>query len=603
MALPARFLDELRARTPLAPLIGRRTRLERAGRQWKACCPFHGEKTPSLHIWDDHYHCFGCGAHGDAITFVMQADGASFMEAVERLAGEAGLEVPKPSPQAAEAERRRHDLTGVLDLAAASFQRRLYLPEGRRALEYLLGRGLAEATIRDFGLGWSGPGRGALAADLAREGVEAALMEESGLTRADPDAGRARELFFDRVMFPIRDRAGKLISFGGRTLGDGQPKYVNGPETALFSKRRGLYALDRARAARGAEIVVVEGYMDVIALHQARFTGAVAPLGTALTEEQMAELWRLSPAPILCFDGDAAGRRAGTRAAEGVLSHLGPDRSLRFVFLPEGEDPDTLVRRRGAADLSLRLDTPRLLADVLYDHLRDSTGDSTPEQRAALLRRIDETTRLIPDRALSSEFRNALRKRFFPPRPAPGRAEPRRKGARDPSRRSVAILVRPAISDALTGAERGRILTAVLLIHPFLLRDVEHAFADVALSEPCARLRKAVLAWADHADALDSQALITHLTVSGLAAEAGQALATAPVPLPGFAHADAMPGDAEAGWWHIFGLMHLGRLREELAAAERAARASLDDATQRRLIALHDALERVMATEPDEPAA
>ncbi|MGA9865060.1 MAG: DNA primase [Acetobacteraceae bacterium] len=600
MALPASFLEELRLRTPLAALVGRRVKLERAGKNWKACCPFHAEKTPSFTIYDNGYHCFGCGAHGDAIGFVMQTEGVDFIEAVSRLAGQAGLEVPKPTPQAAEAERRRHDLTGVLDLAAASFQRRLRLPDGRRALEYLRGRGLSEATIGDFGLGWSGPGRGALAADLAREGVEAALMEEAGLTRADSDTGRARELFYDRVMFPIRDRAGKLISFGGRTLGDGQPKYVNGPETALFSKRRGLYALDRARAARGAEIVVVEGYMDVIALHQAGFPGAVAPLGTALTEEQMGELWRLSPAPILCFDGDAAGRRAGTRAAEAVLPHLGPDRSLRFVFLPEGEDPDSLVRRQGASELRLRLDAPRALADVLYDHLRDSTGDSTPEQRAALLRRIDGTTRLIPDRALSSEFRNALRQRFFPRRPAPGRsADGGRRTARGVVRRSVVIGARPPISDTQTGAERGRILTAVLLAHPGILRDVEHAFSEVALPEPCDRLRKALLAWADHPDALDSRALITHLTISGLAAEAEQALATAPVPLPRFAHADAMPGDAEAGWWHIFGLMHLGRLREELVAAERAARVSLDDAAQRRLIALHDALERVMATEPD----
>ncbi|MEO8715519.1 MAG: DNA primase [Acetobacteraceae bacterium] len=600
MALPASFLDELRARTPLAPLIGRRARIERAGRQWKACCPFHGEKTPSLHIWEDHYHCFGCGAHGDAITFVMQADGASFAEAVERLAGEAGLEVPKPTPQAAEAERRRHDLTGVLDLAAAGFRRRLFLPEGRRALDYLLGRGLSEATIRGFGLGWSGPGRGALAAELAREGVEAALMEEAGLIRPDPEAARARELFFDRVMFPISDRAGRIISFGGRTLGDGQPKYVNGPETALFSKRRGLYALDRARQARGAEIVVVEGYMDVIALHQAGFAGAVAPLGTALTEEQMAELWRLSPAPILCFDGDPAGRRAAMRAAEAALGSLAHDRSLRFAFLPDGEDPDTLLRRHGPAALKLRLDAPRSLADVLFDHLRDATGDATPEQRAALLRRIDETTRLIPDRALSSEFRNALRRRFYPPRAEPWRASPGRKG---PARRAVAIHARPPITDAQTGAERGRILTAVLLVHPAILRDVEHAFSEVHLPLDCDRLRKAVLAWADQGDALDSGALIAHLTNSGLAAEAGQALAAAPVPLPGFARADAMPGEAEAGWWHIFGLMHRDRLQEELVEAERAARVSLDESTTRKIKSLRAAQESLLATEPDEPAA
>ncbi len=604
MALPPAFLDELRARTPLAPLIGRRTRIERAGRQWKACCPFHGEKTPSLHIWDDHYHCFGCGAHGDAITFVMQAEGASFTEAVERLAGEAGLAVPKPTSDATEAERRRHDLTSVLDLASESFQRRLFLPEGRRALDYLLGRGLSEATIRRFGLGWSGPGRGALAADLARECVETRLLAEAGLVRVDSETGRGRELFFDRVMFPIRDRAGRIISFGGRTLGDGQPKYVNGPETPLFSKRRSLYALDLARAAREGGIVVVEGYMDVIALHQAGFAGAVAPLGTALTEEQMAELWRLSPAPILCFDGDAAGRRAAMRAIELALPRLAHDRSFRFAIMPEGEDPDTLVRRHGPARVRTVLDGARSLADTLFDHLRDSTGDSTPEQRAALLGRIDETTRLIPDRALSSEFRSALRKRFFPERPDPRRLDALRfgagrKDARGGTRRPVALAARPPISDAQTRAERGRILTAVLLAHPAILRDVEHAFAEVDLPAPCDRLRKALLAWAEDAGTLDSGALVAHLTISGLEAEAEQALAT----LPDFAHADAMPGDAEAGWWHFFGLMHAGQLREELVAAERAAEVNLDGGTQRRVIALRIALERMVATEPDEPAA
>src|SRR5580693_9372666 len=316
MALPPQFLDELRARTPLPAVIGRRVRLARPGRQWKGCCPFHGEKTPSFYVYDDHYHCFGCGAHGDAIGFVMQSQGAGFMEAVEQLASEAGLEVPKPSPEAAEAERKRHDLVSVLDAANTAYQRRLRLPEGRAALDYLRGRGLTDETIRHFGLGWSGEGRGGLIAELKREGIEQDQLLEAGLLRGGEDGGRISELFFNRVTFPIRDRRGRVISFGGRTLGDGQPKYLNGPETALFSKRRTLYALDLAREAvrGGASLVVVEGYMDVIALAQAGISGAVAPLGTALTEEQFEELWRLAPAPILCFDGDAAGARATERA-------------------------------------------------------------------------------------------------------------------------------------------------------------------------------------------------------------------------------------------------------------------------------------------------
>src|SRR6202789_4502275 len=312
MALPAGFLDDLRARTPLSAVIGRRVRLARSGRQWKGCCPFHGEKTPSFYVYDDHYHCFGCGVHGDAITFVMQSQGASFPEAVEQLATEAGMQVPKSSPEAAEAEKQRLDLASVLDAAAASYQRRLLLPEGKEARDYLTNRGLTEDTIRRYGLGWSGEGRGAIAADLGREGVTAEQLVDTGLMRRDDETGRVFDLFFNRVMFPIRDRRGRTISFGGRIMGDGQPKYVNGPETALFSKRRTLYGLDLAREAvrRDGTLVVVEGYMDVIALGQAGFDAAVAPLGTALTEEQLTELWRLSPAPVLCFDGDGAGARA-----------------------------------------------------------------------------------------------------------------------------------------------------------------------------------------------------------------------------------------------------------------------------------------------------
>src|SRR5277367_242754 len=331
MALPASFLDELRTRTPLAAVVGRRVRLARSGRQWKGCCPFHGEKTPSFYVYEDgHYHCFGCGAHGDAIGFVMQSEGAGFMEAVERLATEAGLEVPKLSPEMAEAERRRHDLASVLEAAQASYQRRLFLPEGRHALGYLLARGLSEETIRNFALGWTGESRGGLAADLGRDGVTQDQLVESGLMRRDDETGRAFDLFFNRVMFPIRDRRGRVISFGGRILGDGQPKYVNGPETALFAKRRTLYALDLAREAvrAGAPLVVVEGYMDVIALHEYGFLGAVAPLGTALTEEQLEELWRLSDAPVLCFDGDAAGARATERALATALPFVSTQRTV-----------------------------------------------------------------------------------------------------------------------------------------------------------------------------------------------------------------------------------------------------------------------------------
>jgi DNA primase len=554
MALPGGFLDELRARVPLATLVGRRHKLERSGRQWKTCCPFHGEKTASFYIYDDHYHCFGCGVHGDAITFVMQSEGAGFMEAVERLAAEAGLEVPKLSPAVAEAERRRHTLSGVLESAAALFHGKLFLPEGRKALEYLTGRGLSEETIRSFGLGWSGEGRGALLAGLSREGISQELLIETGLMRHDPETGRSYELFFNRVMFPIRDRRGSVISFGGRVLGDTQPKYLNGPETPVFAKRRSLYGLDRARELRGkAEIVVVEGYMDVIALHQAGFPGAVAPLGTALTEDQLGELWRLSPAPLLCFDGDAAGRRAATRAAELALPLLSPERSISFIGLPEGEDPDTLVRARGAEAFRTLLTGPRSLSETLFDLLRDAVGDKTPEQRALLRNRLEQAAAKISDRALAREYRSALLDRFFGERRIRGTGQ----------------IVRPAARPVPTGdsaaGERARILVAVLIRHPEILRDVEHAFCELELPPVLGRIREALLAWVEAASVLDSQGLMTHLTSSGLAADAERVLALVAASLPEF----ATPRDAEEGWWHYCRLMHHSRLAQEVAAAER----------------------------------
>jgi DNA primase len=602
MALPPNFLDELRARTPLPAVIGRRVRLARSGRQWKGCCPFHGEKTPSFYVYDDHYHCFGCGAHGDAIGFVMQSQGTGFMEAVEQLAAEAGLEVPKPSPEAAEADRKRHDLTSAMDAAQAAYQRKLFLPEGRAAFDYLRGRGLTDETIRRFGLGWSGEGRGALIAELKREGIEQELLMETGLLRGGEDGGRVGELFFNRVMFPIRDRRGRVISFGGRTLGDGQPKYLNGPETSLFSKRRNLYALDLARASRGATIVVVEGYMDVIALHQAGFPGAVAPLGTALTEDQLEELWRLTPMPVLCFDGDAAGARAAARSADLALPLLAPDRTLRIATLPSGEDPDTMVRRQGAATFQSVLDTARPLAEALYDLLREGGGETSPEQRAAFRARLEASARRIPDRTLSDEYRTALLERYRAERSDRWRPGQQRSGSQrfgQPRPAAVRMGPRPIPSADRTVAERARVLTAILLRHPSLLHDVEHAYAALALPPALDRVRHALLTWAHAADMLDSSALMSHLTSSGIAAEVGLALAAAPVPLPSCAGPDVMPAEAEAGWWHIFGFLNVDRLREEVELARAECSRDLTQRTERRLVAMAEALQKVLSGEPD----
>ncbi|MBB5693144.1 DNA primase [Muricoccus pecuniae] len=616
MPLPPNFLDELRARTPLPPLIGRKVKLTRNGRQWKGCCPFHNEKTPSFYVYDDHYHCFGCGQHGDAIGFTMQTEGLPFREAVERLAGEAGLEVPKESPRQAAREARAKDIHEVLAAAAEVMARWLRAPEGRQGLDYLRGRGLTEATISRFGLGWSGAGRGALAAELKPLGIEPRQLAEAGLVKpAEGREGVYNDFFYNRVTFPIRDRRGRVVSFGGRILGDGQPKYLNGPETEAFSKRRTLYGLDMAREAvfRGrARLVVAEGYMDVIALHQAGFEGAVAPLGTALTPEQMEEIWRVTPEPVLCLDADAAGLRAAARTAEMVMPLLGTERTLHFAAVTGGKDPDDLIRAKGPAAFQAVLDAARPLSTALYDLMADSRPLGTPEGRAAFRNDLAAAAGRIPDKALAAEYRRALLDRFFestrPQRPQRAPFVPRAGGGGRPGFKPPPRLPpRPSPAAEATRIEQARCLLAITLAHPWLLNEVEEAFALLELphGQPSA-LQAAMLAW--HADqvlaeeaqgltdasivdptSLDSADLVAHLDATGLGeARAWVMRATG---LPREAGSDAQPGETLAGWWHFFGFLRgEGALVEDLEAAGRELEAANDAAAQARVIRLSQAL-------------
>ena len=579
-------------------LVARKVKLSKSGRNWKGCCPFHNEKSPSFYVYEDGYHCFGCGAHGDAISFVMHTTGASFPEAVQSLANEAGLDVPKPTPAAAAAERQRLELVDVLALAGQFYQHLLHERDGAGGLSYLRGRGLSDETIARFGLGWSGDGRGALPAALARQDVSTDMLIGAGLMRAAEEGRPARDQFYNRVMFPIRDRSGRVVSFGGRILGDGQPKYVNGPETAVFAKRRMLYGLDFARAAAraGQPVVVVEGYMDVIALHQAGFGGAVAPLGTALTAEQLVELWRLSPHPVLCFDGDTAGSRAAARAAETALPLVTAERSLGFVTLPGGEDPDSLVRRGGRAAFQACLDASRPLADTLFGLLGEGLS-GTPEARAAFAARLDAAAERVADKNLSWEYKAEFRSRLRALRS--GGARVRGKAASPGGKLPLRPVSRTAPRAEDAAAERARILVAILLRHPELLRDVEEAFATVAMPVPLTRLRDAMLMWFQRAEVLDTAALMSHLTQSGLATDVAQALSSVAVRLPECASPDAMPAEAEAGWWHFFGLLNPDRLEEEVAAALREFQRQADVPSQNRLRALSAAREALRRGETD----
>jgi DNA primase len=617
MALPPAFMDELRARTPLATLIGRKTRLVKSGRNWKGCCPFHNEKTPSFYVYEDGYHCFGCGAHGDAISFVMQTEGQSFIDAVQRLAGEAGLEVPRPSPEAAARENRARDLHAVMEAAAETFRRRLRLAEGRPALDYLRRRGLSEATIEAFGLGWAGAGRGSLLADLRDTGITPAQLLECGLLREGREPGDPpTDLFYNRVMFPIRDRRGRLVAFGGRILGDGQPKYVNSPETPLFSKRRSLYALDLAREAAfrqggtpAGTVVAVEGYMDVIALHQAGFTAAVAPLGTALTEEQLAELWRMTPEPVLCFDGDAAGQRAAFRAAELVLPALAPERRLAFATLPPGEDPDTLIGKGGATAFEAVLAAKRPIEAVLYDLASAAHPGDGPMERAARKTRLLELAGAT-DRALQGELRSWLLDRFFAERKRPERPpfQPggqARGGGGKPGwgRQPPPLnLPRPAIASATTRMEQARCLLAILLAHPWLLHETEEALGGLDLPEgPAAQLRALIFAWLSHAERLDSAALVDHLHSAG--ASEALAWATRPSGLPAASLPDAQPSEAAEAWWHFFGFLRgEDELQADIAAAQRDWVERNDTAAYQRLVRLTTARNAWRRGEPETAA-
>lgn len=601
MALPAHFLEELRARTPMAPLVGRRVKLARAGRNWRGLCPFHNEKTPSFHVYENGFHCFGCGASGDAISWIMQTQGLEFMEAVTALAAEAGMDVPAPTPRAAEEAQARADIFAVLAAAQEAFARRLAEPEGAAGRAYLAGRGLDDAACARHGLGWAPEGRDTLIRELAGQAMELPQLVEAGLARLADDERPAADFFRARVTFPIRDRRGRVIGFGARTLGNSQPKYLNGPETPVFAKRRALYGLDRAREAlrkdKNNEIIVVEGYLDVITLAEAGFPGAVAPLGTALTEEHLDALWQLSPMPVLCFDGDAAGARAAARALDLALPQLRPDHSLRIARLGgKGgkEDPDSLVRREGAAAFKALLDAALPADEALYLFLAEGTAAGA-EARAALRTRLEQAAARIADRNLAAEFRRSLLDRFFaerraagPPR-LPGQRPPpgRQPGNRAPQpARPTPRPPRPRLDPEAARVSRADCLTLILCRHPRLLRSVEEPFAMLDLPLPHARLRDAMLGWADAAqnlgELLDTDALLAHLRQVGMGAELERVLATT----LRCAAPDAMPAEVEAGFWHFFGLMNPGRLEAEWMAATREMEKHVDNATQQRLIAL-----------------
>jgi DNA primase len=417
MRFTPQFLDELRARLSVSEVVGKRVKLKKAGREWKGLSPFQQEKTPSFYVNDQKgfYHDFSSGKHGDIITFVMETDGLPFAEAVERLASMAGLPLPAVTPDAARHEQRRRTLHDVMDLAATYFAETLASRVGAKARGYLADRAISPATQVQFRLGYASPDRFALKEHLGKLGVSVDDMVETGLLVAGNDIPVPYDRFRDRVMFPITDLRGRVIAFGGRALEKDVPaKYLNSPETPLFHKGDNLYNHQTARKAThdGSALIVVEGYVDVIAMVTAGFAGSVAPLGTALTENQLQLLWKMADEPILCFDGDKAGQKAAYRAADLALPFLSPGKSLRFALLPEGQDPDDLVRAGGRAAVEEVIAAARPLADMLWSRELEGGNFATPERRAALEARIKELAGGIRDEVVRRYYRQDLAERL-----------------------------------------------------------------------------------------------------------------------------------------------------------------------------------------------
>jgi len=540
MSLSPRFLDELRSRLTLSDMIGRRISVKRAGREFKACCPFHHEKTPSFTINDDKqfYHCFGCGAHGDVIGFFMRHDNLSFIEAVEMLFAEAGMQMPKPDPQAVQKAQKERDLHKLMEEARGWFSERLQEPTNKDILNYLLERGLSQDSLERFGIGYAPADGQALRRFLAAQGYKDQDMIAVGLTKESSRGGDPYTFFRDRVMFPVTDRQGRVVAFGGRVLSEHlraptqgdftPPKYINSSDTPLFDKGRILYGMSQAmQAAReGHTIIVTEGYMDVIACHQAGFKGAVAPMGTAMTEDQLSAVWRMAgpegKVPVLCFDGDNAGRRAAERAAERALPLLKAGQSVRMAFLPDGEDPDSLLRNGGAKALRSVLEASMSLFDFLFSNHTAGRKFDTPEERAGLVKALETQIRTIADGEVQKHYFSLMRQKtgeMFYQR----RDNNRSGGGYKKTGKFVPAPVKPR---APAFKERyGRALLAAVINYPDIYESIEEEFAAFDLpGERLNQLRAIASVFCEDVDlyeegGLDREALINHLKQCGFEQE------------------------------------------------------------------------------------
>ncbi len=574
MGFPPQFLEDVRARLSLAEVVGRRVRLVRRGRDHVGLCPFHNEKSPSFTVFADHYHCFGCGAHGSAFDFVMQSEGLEFREAVERLAAELGMALPADTPDERRRSERRRTLHDVLEAATRHYEKALRLPEGRAALDYLARRGVGEDHQKRYRLGYAPDGRGGLKAALVREGFAEDSLVEAGLLVSPEDDNRpAYDRFRGRVMFPIADRQGRIVGFGGRTLGDREPKYLNSPETPLFHKGQLLYGVHlAAKAARDAgTIIVAEGYMDVISLSQAGFEHAVAPLGTALTAEQLQELWRLVPEPIVFFDPDEAGQRAAVRAAERALPIIRSGLGLRFAFIrtDTGDDPDGIARRYPAQFIREALANAMSLSDLLFWVEASRGSVRTAEDRAGLEARLRRRVMEVGDAGLRTHLISQFRERL--------RQDTRREGTERPGRRSrpqaAPVPASPGHAEVTVEWRRQAILLAVVIAHPESVETIGERLGALEFSDPdLDNLRQEVLKTLSSVPDLDSAGLQSHLSRCGHSNVLGSVLGPHVVEHAFFVRPGVAVDAALKGWEETYALHVRQHVRSELGdCAQRLA--------------------------------
>ena len=633
MRYPQSFIEELKARLPVSEVVGARVSLKRSGREWKGLSPFNKEKTASFFVNDQKqaWFDFSSGKNGSIFDFLMLVEGLSFPEAVERLAAQAGMPLPKITREAEEQESRRKSLHDVVELAAKFFETTLASRAGAKARGYLADRGLEPSTQLQFRIGYAPGERYALKEHLGANGVSVEMMNEAGLLVHGDDIPVPYDRFRDRVIFPITDLRGRVVAFGGRALEKDVPaKYLNSPETPLFHKGGLLYNGAEARKAvhDGARLIIVEGYVDVIAMVSAGFPGAVAPLGTALTEDQLSLLWKMSDEPLLCFDGDNAGRRAAYRAVDMALPRLAPGKSVLFASLPEGQDPDDLVRSGGRTAMMEVLAGARPLAEMLWSRETETALFDTPERRAGLEARLNQVTNAIANELVKKYYRQdleaRLRQLFQPQRAATergagsqrsfadrgGRADAfgsggRGKFQRQPVRENLATLSpRMSASSIVRGGRsafppREALILFALINHPWLLENHAEELAELEFNHPDAdRMRRAILeAVADH-EAVDTHALRTAIDKRNL----GTLLARLEAPLSHGAdwpaRADAAPEDVRPWWTHVVTLHRKSRsLNKELKDAERAL---AEDAGDSNLNWLRDVQGRLSALEGAE---